>query len=71
MNSKNQIELTDDEIRIINGALSLARWRRKDIIDVLEKGERIVADYDELKQEVRDIEALEDRFDEICKDWIF
>jgi len=71
MNSKNQIELTDDEIRIINGALSLARWRRKDIIDALEKGERIVADYDELKQEVRDIEALEDRFDEICKDWIF
>jgi hypothetical protein len=71
MENKNQMVLTDDEIRIINGALSLARWRRKDLINELEKGQRIIADYDELKQEVRDIEALEDRFDEICKDWIF
>lgn len=67
----NKLELTDDEIRIINDALSLSRWRRKDIIDALEKGERIIADYDDLKQEVRDIETLQDRFDEICKDWIF
>lgn len=67
----NQVNLTDDEIRTINDALSLARWRRKDIIDALEKGERIIADYDELKKEVREIEALQDRFDEICKHWIF
>ena len=67
----NKLEFTDDEIRTINDALSLARWRRKDIIDALEKGERIIADYDELKKEVREIEALQDRFDEICKHWIF
>lgn len=67
----NQVNLTDDEIRTINGALSLARWRCKDLIDALEKGERIIADYDNLKQEVREIEALQDRFDEICKHWIF
>ena len=67
----NKLEFTDDEIRTINDALSLARWRRKDIITQLEKGERIIADYDSLKQEVREIEALQDRFDEICQHWIF
>lgn len=67
----NKLEFTDDEIRTINDALSLARWRRKDIITQLEKGERIIADYDELKKEVREIEALQDRFDEICQHWIF
>lgn len=67
----NNVQLTDDEIRTINGALSIARTRYNEVIRQLESGVPLILDYESAKESLRDINTISDKFDEITKDWLF
>ena len=71
MNAVNLVHLTDDEIRTINGALSMARTRYNDVIRQLENGVPLIADYESAKESLRNINSISDKFDEITTNWMF